>query len=336
MSKQIDSSIYKTTRIIPVDKSNLLKNMNVIFNMQYANNSDFLSGKYTGSNFAMNQFRLEIIGDITDKISLRFRDRYTREPIPQTVDNINHSVDMAFINLKVSPKFSLAFGKMSADYGGFEFEANPIYVYQYNDIIGHADDFLAGVQASWNISKNHLISFQVLNSRTQTFNQIYDSIPGVRPSKFPVAFVGNWRGRFADGKFSTIWSYAMLTDAINKTIYYTALGNQLKLKKWLIQYDFKYNPEEIDRTTVVTSIIPKSYSPYAAFLALVLAPLFHLEGPLAKGAIITAACPAATFGAMLSAKFQIGQNSVPPQILASNIFGIFSMGFWIFLAEKMA
>ena len=83
--------------------------LSVIMNMQYANNSDFQDGKYTGSNFAMNQFRLEIKGQVFDNVFFRFRDRYTRDPITQSVDNINHSVDMAFIGIDVSPKIQFSF-----------------------------------------------------------------------------------------------------------------------------------------------------------------------------------------------------------------------------------
>jgi malonate transporter len=89
---------------------------------------------------------------------------------------------------------------------------------------------------------------------------------------------------------------------------------------------------KIDWPTGVVVLIKNVAMPA---IAVGLALLFHLDGPLAKGAIITAACPAATFGAMLSAKSRIGQTTIPPQILASNIFGIFSMGFWIFIAERI-
>jgi Phosphate-selective porin O and P len=262
--KQSDSSIYQNDRIIPVDKAGLLKNMDVIFNIQYALNSNLQNGNYTGSNFALNQFRLEIKGQITDNVFFRFRDRYTRDPIPQTVDNTNHSVDMAFIQINLSRRWSVAFGKMSADYGGYEFEANPIYIYQYNDIIAHADDFLVGAQGSLNISKDHSLTVQLLNARTETFAEIYDTIPGVSAAKFPFAAVGNWRGSFAGGRFTTFWSYSVIKEAAHKYISYLALGNQFHSKKWLIQYDLKYNPEGIDRTSVVTGIVPASYSPYTA------------------------------------------------------------------------
>jgi hypothetical protein len=275
--KQTDTSNSQQPLIIPVDRAKLLKNVNVIFNTQYANNSSYQNGKYIGSNFALNQFRLEIIGKLFDSVYFRFRNRYTRDPIPQSIDNVDHSIDIAFVEIVLSRKFSLAFGKMSADYGGYEFEANPIYIYQYNDIIAHADDFLVGAQASWNISPNHSFTFQILNARTQTFAEIYDTVPGVTAAKFPVAIVGNWRGNFAGGRFTTFWSFSLIKEAANRTIFYSALGNQFHCRKWLIQYDIKINPEQIDRTSVVTSIIPKIYSPYTALNTFYLEHWLHIE-----------------------------------------------------------
>lgn len=96
--KQTDSSNIKFAPIIPLDKAALLKNVDVIFNMQYADNNNYQDGIYTGSNFAMNQFRLEIKGKVAEHVFFRYRERFTREPIPQSVDNINHSIDMSFVN----------------------------------------------------------------------------------------------------------------------------------------------------------------------------------------------------------------------------------------------
>lgn len=264
MQKQTDTSINQTIRIIPIEKATLLKNMSVIFNMQYSNNDYFQDGQYTNSNFSMNQFRLEIRGQVFDHVYFRFRNRYTRDPVPQSVDNITYSTDLAFIGIDVSPKVGLAFGKMCADYGGYEFDANPIDIYQYNDIVNNADNFLTGAQVSWKALENHQFTFQVLNSRTQSFTEIYDTIPGITAAKFPAMFVGNWRGNFAKGKFTTLWSYAVIVEASRQYVYYTALGNQLNTKKWLIQYDFKYMNQDIDRTGLVTTFIPKTYDPYTA------------------------------------------------------------------------
>jgi len=162
----------------------------------------------------------------------------------------------------LSKRFSLSFGKMCADYGGYEFDANPIDIYQYNDIVEYADNFLTGAQFTWNAPKNQQFTFQILNARTQTFAQLYDTIPGVKAAQFPAAFVGNWSGSFGGGIFSTIWSYTFITEASHKNVQYIALGNQLKLGKFLIQYDFKYMMDDIDRLGLITSLIPDSYSPF--------------------------------------------------------------------------
>nr|WP_278020833.1 hypothetical protein [Flavobacterium ginsengisoli] len=47
-------------------------------------------------------------------------------------------------------------------------------------------------------------------------------------------------------------------------MYYTALGNQFRTKKWLFQYDFKWSIEDLDRTGVVSSLIPETVLDHAA------------------------------------------------------------------------
>jgi hypothetical protein len=263
--KQTDTLMNHSKRIIPVDRATLLKNVDLIANMQYANNSNFQNGTYTGSAFALNQFRLEIKGLVFDStVFFRFRNRYTRTPTVQSIDNIDHSVDMAFIGINLSKRFTLSFGKMCADYGGYEFDANPINIYQYNDIVEYADNFLTGAQFTWNAKKNQQFAFQVLNARTQSYTELYDSIPGTKAANFASAFVGNWRGSFGGGIFSTFWSYSFIAEANNKQVKYIALGNQLNLNKVLVQYDFKYMMDGLDRLGIVSGLIPKSYSSYTA------------------------------------------------------------------------
>lgn len=261
--KQSDTSTnYKS--LITADRVKLLSNMDVIANMQYGFNNYFTDGKYTNSKFAMNQFRFEMKGKVHDKVYYRFRNRYTRAPDPQSQDNLSRAVDLAFIRIDATPKWSFQFGKMCADWGGYEFDLNPIDIYEYNDIVEFADNFLTGVQASWRATPKHEFTFQLLNSRTKTYEELYDTIPGVEESKFPAALVTNWRGNFGNGKFTTLWSYSAFLEAKKKSMHYIALGNQLNLGKTTIIYDFKWSDEDIDRKTIVTSIVPDSYDPYAA------------------------------------------------------------------------
>jgi len=88
----------------------------------------------------------------------------------------------------------------------------------------------------------------------------------------------------------------------------------------------------IDKPVVVVVFMKNLLMPA---LVLALALVFKLDGNLAKGAIIIAACPAATMGAMLSSQFGVAQDKIPAQILASNVAAIVTMAMWIFIAEKI-
>jgi hypothetical protein len=153
-------------------------------------------------------------------------------------------------------KWNLWAGKMCADWGGFEFDYNPIDIYEYSDIIEMADNFLTGVGISYQVHQNHSFTFQALDSRTKTFYELYGDQPNMTESKFPLALVGNWRGSFFNGKFNTIWSYAIHTEAKDIFMNYIALGNQLRLGKFTVEYDFKWSSEDLDRTGIVSATVP--------------------------------------------------------------------------------
>jgi len=257
-----DTTYYKS--LIPEAKQGLLKNMSMIANMRFAFRNEFSDGAYTGSRFMNEQFRFEIRGNVTDRVYFRFRDRYTRAQTSESVDNISRSTDLAFIRVKATDKLSISLGKMCADWGAFEFDYNPIDIYEYSDIIEYADNFLTGVGISYQANAKNQFTFQMLDSRTKTFNELYGSQPNMTESKLPLAFVANWRGSLFDGKFNTIWSYAYHNEADNAVgMNYIALGNQLKMGKFTAEYDYKWSQEDLDRTGIVSETIPDNLYAYS-------------------------------------------------------------------------
>lgn len=245
--------------IIPIKKQALLSNVDVIFNTRFGFDSFFSDGKHTQSNFKGNQFRLEIKGKVHEKVYFRFRHRYTREPDVGNLDNIDRTVDLAMLRFDVTPRTSLSIGKMFGDWGGYEFDFNPIDIMAYNDIIENADNFLVGVGLAHELeNKKHSFSFQVLNSRTKTFQEQYGAfIPeNLKASKFPLAFVTNWRGLFFNGKWATTYSYSYYNEAAATAhMHYVVLGNKLQLDKFLLYYDFHYSREGLDRKGIISTII---------------------------------------------------------------------------------
>lgn len=263
---QTEKQVSDTTgysAIIPVSKQSLLRDVDVIMNMQYGLRNEFVDGQYTGSKFRMDQMRFEIKGKVADKVYFRFRNRYTSEPIPQSEDHVSRAVDMAMVRVDVSPKVSISAGKLCADFGGFEFDLNPIDIYEYADILEQADNFLAGAGASFRPNKNHEFNFQVLNSRTKSFTELYGNQPNIQEAKTALAYVANWRGSLFDGKIKTIWSYSLFNEAKDTKMNYVALGTQYAAKKFSIAYDFQYSNEDLDRTGIVSNTIPDALYPYA-------------------------------------------------------------------------
>ncbi len=262
-----DTTTYKT--IIPEAKQGLLKNVSMIANMQFALRNEFVDGDYTLTRFKNEQFRLEIRGQVHERVYFRFRDRYTRAQTSESIDNLSRSVDLAFIRVTATDKMSISLGKMCADWGAFEFDYNPIDIYEYSDIIEFADNFLTGVGLNYQLNPDHQLTFQALDSRTASFGDLYGTQPNFVEAQVPLAFVLNWRGSLFDGKFNTIWSYAVHNEAKNvpedkpTLMNYIALGNQLKMDKFTVEYDFKWSVEDLDRTGIISMLIPDALYPYA-------------------------------------------------------------------------
>lgn len=265
--RQMDTTYYKA--LIPEAKQGLLKNVSMIANMNFALRNEFVDGEYTQSRFRNEQFRLEIRGQVHEKVYFRFRDRYTRAQTSESIDNLSRSVDLAYLRFDINSKFSIAAGKMCADWGAWEFDWNPIDIYEYSDIVEYADNFLTGVGFTFTPSNQNQFTFQVLDSRTKSFDELYGAQPNFTESKAPLAFVSNWRGSLLNGKIKTIWSYSLFNEAQDAqdnsaNMNYIALGTEFIISdKFNFIYDFKWSDEALDRTSIVSETVPDALYPYA-------------------------------------------------------------------------
>lgn len=255
---QIEKNAKFYEPIIPTRKQELMRDMDVVANMRFGLNNRFTNGSYDGSSFKNEQFRLEFRGQIHEKVSFRYRNRLTREQNPGSLDNLSTSTDLAFIQVKLNKRSYLRAGKICADWGGVEFDLNPIDVYEYNDILENADNFLSGVHYAYKLDSkgNHELSAELLNSRTRAFQDIYPTmVDSITISRYPGAMVLNWRGNLLNGKWQTLYSYSLFNEAQNKYMNYFALGNTFTINQKLqINYDFKWSDEALDRKGIVTDM----------------------------------------------------------------------------------
>ena len=246
------------------DKFNFYLNMNGSFDA-VEGVSDPTKGK-----FNMRQFRIEAKGQINDWLSYRWRQRLNRPNSGgSNIDNMPTSIDIAGIGVKMSDKWSLFAGKQCANYGGIEFDLNPIEIYEYSDMIENMSNFMTGVNFCYDATANHQFNFQVLNGLNGSFDATYGEVPNVEQTKLPLVYTLNWCGNF-NNVFKTRWSASLMSQAKDKNMTYIALGNELSLGKFGAFLDFMYSKEDIDRKGIITGLVGTDYNaPGAEYMSIV-------------------------------------------------------------------
>ena len=234
------------------DNFHFLLNLNNSFDV---NESD---GAFQNAKFNMRQIRIEAKGNINDTFSFRWRQRLNRNnsPAPDGIDNMpSSSIDVAGIGVKVNDKFSMFLGKQCAAYGGMEFDLNPIEIYEYSDMVDYMSNFLTGANFQFQVTPNHQLQLQVLDSRSASMSDMYGE--GYEQSKVPLVYTANWNGNFGD-VFKTRWSYSLMSQARGNQSHYIALGNEVTVNNFDAFFDVMYMREGIDREGIVSSIVGKN------------------------------------------------------------------------------
>ena len=201
------------------------------------------------SMFKAKQFRIEIKGNFGDHLSYRFRHRLNRAWWSGTQDdNFSKATDIMMLGWKFNDKWSISLGKMCQIWGGFEFDENPMYIYQYSDMIDYRDNFMAGAMVSWHPVPSQEIAVMVSNS----FNGV-PAFPGFEMPAHPLTYILNWNGSLFDGLITTRWSVGTQTMAKGKYSTMVILGQQLNLPRFQWYIDYMGEFDDIVRLGIVTA-----------------------------------------------------------------------------------
>ncbi|MGB5989827.1 MAG: porin, partial [Marinifilaceae bacterium] len=251
------------------ERLNLVEKQNDSFsfylNMQNRGNVEFLNGSFSKAYFKNEQLRMEMRGSISNMISYRLRHRLNKSNVAQNLDGIAKATDIAAVGITPMDNFTITLGKQCAAYGGFEFDLNPIDIYQYSDMIDYMDNFLAGIDFAYGFN-NQEFRFQVLDARSSKFEDVYsaysnggvimnNNMEAIEASKAPLLYTLNWNGNILDGRILTRWSYTYGSDARSQHINYVALGTQVKVCEMLkMQFDWMNSKEDIDRKGIISDL----------------------------------------------------------------------------------
>ncbi|MHA6279992.1 porin [Salinimicrobium sp. CAU 1759] len=246
--------------LIPAEKLELLKNIDISFGMRMEFQAYTFRGGdnyYNGVQFRNGFTALGISGKLHERVNFSFRNRFNKGSDVQTLDNLGSDIELAYIDVQLAPSFNILLGKMSAFYGGYEYEFSPLYVLEYNDIYNNALAFVTGAGLIYQPFEAHKFGLQVLNSRTMHYDDLYGDIiaENIQEPDWPVAVVGNWRGSFFDNKFQTIYSMSYSNEVKKRGTYFFTLGHKYQTQRLTLMYDFHYSYEEVDTKGIMTSIV---------------------------------------------------------------------------------
>lgn len=214
------------------------------------------------TGFANKQLRLEIKGNIGDHLFYRLRHRLNKTNEARTQDNFSKATDIMMAGWKFNDKWSVQAGKMCQIWGGFEFDENPMYIYQYSDMVDNMDNFMAGVVLSYKPVPTQEFAVEVSDANNDSFSKVYgagaasqeeNSVRPLTSSRNPLTYIANWNGSFADGMINTRWSWGIQTQARHKYSRMLILGQQLNLDKFQWYVDYMGAWDALDRLGIATS-----------------------------------------------------------------------------------
>jgi len=135
-------------------------------NTRMAFHSDLSTQESEQSAFRMDYLRLQITGNITERIFYKWMQHLNKSNTPHSLDNMPASINCLGVGFHITPALSLFAGKQYADFGGFEYDADPAEVYSFSDFGNNITCFLLGVHLAWWVTPSQEIRFQITDARS--------------------------------------------------------------------------------------------------------------------------------------------------------------------------
>ena len=213
--------------------------------------------------------RLEVRGDITDRIFYRFRHRLNKSNAATSLDNLAKATDMLYAGFRLDDKWALTAGKMCQAWGGFEFDLNPMNIYEYSDFIENMDNFMLGAMITYAPNKNHEFNLQITDVRNDSFETLYGTATNtINASKAPLTYIFNWNGNLFDNLIQTRWGGGLQSEADGYNNWMLMLGTKLNLPKFQVFFDYMMANEALDRLkyTPMSSTVLVKDAKYNSFV----------------------------------------------------------------------
>lgn len=217
--------------------------------------NDFEAGKITESSFRFQDIKLDISGEINDKLYYQYRQRLNGDYSNSALENLSESIEYAYIGYNISDRFTLTAGKQDILYGSYEYDMNPIHIYRYSDMNEYLLCYMMGLTLGYSITDNQELNIQVTNSRNGDMEYEFGLLPeGIEKPVVPLFYTLSWNGSFFDEMFGMYYSASSSSQAKGKNMYVFAAGHCLDTEKIHAYVDVMYTRGGIDPFGLVTEL----------------------------------------------------------------------------------
>lgn len=175
----------------------------------------------SNSGFAGKYFMLRVDGNIIPGLSYSWRQRFNKS----TFDgNFFDSTDWIYLDYKIK-NWDFSAGKQVVAIGGWEYDRNPINIYDFSVFTGNIPCYQMGASIGYNLTPSDQLKFQVTQS--PFFTKENRNMYGYN--------------LYYDGKhdfFHALYSVNLLETYKNHYISYISLGNKFDFGKCSLELDF--------------------------------------------------------------------------------------------------
>jgi len=188
-----------------------------------ADNGEFNHGV---SGFHGSWLNMRLDGQITDKLTYSYRQRFTKG----TTRNFFDATDWIHLDWQATDWLTIGGGKQVVAIGGYEYDRAPIDLYSCSEFWNNIACYQFGVSASAAATENDTFLLQLCNSPMR----------GYMGANNKVAINLMWYG--SHGFYETMWSVnafqnntkeAADLEGTSTWMYYLALGNRFNFTDWL-------------------------------------------------------------------------------------------------------
>lgn len=241
-------------RLLPNVDPGLSAHMNLEFYTSAA--AYFTEGNLDEAAFKINRVRMEILGSFSKNFSWHFRQSFNKYSNPHALDNLSSSIEYAYVNWKLSPRFDITVGKQFLPLGGHEYNVNGIKIREFSEFNNNVPCYQAGIGMKYTFSPTRELSFKLLNNRNGKDEDMYAyGLPdGVKKAKVPIISALAWNGYFADKALLLRYGTAWGQQAGGRNILYLTAGHTWRKGPLLAYLDVMYSRQGLDAHGVLTDM----------------------------------------------------------------------------------